>query len=271
MLISILLTLESDTPVTLPPNLGRANYAATLRAIQQVDPALSAQIHDAQGPKPITCSDLWGTAGNREGTPVVPGRPYQVRITGLTAAVSQVLAQALLTEPPATWELDGHPFRVTAATADEAVDPWAGRATYAELAARYLDPGRQADKRIGLILAAPTGFRSQGMHMPLPLPELVFGSLVDRWNAFAPMRLSPDVRRFAAERVAINRFDLRSRPVEHKRQGLRIGGVGRVHYVILSNDAYWRAALNILADFARFGGVGVQTSTGMGQVRRLLR
>jgi hypothetical protein len=47
--------------------------------------------------------------------------------------------------------------------------------------------------------------------------------------------------------------------------------LGQVTYTALDDDRYGLAALNILADFALYSGVGVQTATGMGQCRRVDR
>lgn len=103
----------------------------------------------------------------------------------------------------------------------------------------------------------------------MPLPDLVFGSLVTRWNAFSPVRLEPDVRLRAREQVAIAHYDLRSRSMPHKNGALRVGGVGHVTYSIKDEDPYLGAALHILADFALYSGVGAQTAAGMGQARRI--
>jgi CRISPR-associated endoribonuclease Cas6 len=81
--------------------------------------------------------------------------------------------------------------------------------------------------------------------------------------------LSPDMRRFGEEMVAISRYRLESRALEQKNGALRIGGVGQATYTALGGDRYWLSVLQMLADFARYSGVGVQTATGMGQVRRL--
>ena len=61
MLIAITLTLTSPTAATVPPHLGRANYAATLAALQAIDPALGPAIHDLDGPKPLRRG--WGRCG----------------------------------------------------------------------------------------------------------------------------------------------------------------------------------------------------------------
>ncbi|RLT34951.1 MAG: CRISPR system precrRNA processing endoribonuclease RAMP protein Cas6, partial [Chloroflexi bacterium] len=204
MLISIVLTLESDRAATLPSHLGRANYAVTLALLSRIDADLAARVHAADGPKPFTCSGILNARGNREGISITPGQPYYLRVTGLNAAVSQALADGLLADLPPLWELDRHPFRVVAASADPAVDGWAGQSSYEALAAHQMLQSSQPSNTATLEFASPTAFHAGGMQMPIPLPDLVFGSLVERWNAFSPVILSPEVRRFGAEMVAIS-------------------------------------------------------------------
>lgn len=267
-LIAVTLTLVSATDATLPPHLGRANYATTLARLSAVNPLLAQAAHSGDGPRPLTCSGLLNAPANRAGTRIVAGQEYYLRVTGLEQAVAEGLVAGLVEERPATWELDRHVFRVAASTCDEEVDPWSGRDSYERLAADALRAER-APRSVTLRFASATSFRSREMNVPVPLPGLVFGSLVERWNAFSPVALSPEMRRFGEERVAISRYQLRSRPVAHKQGALRIGGVGEVTYQALGGDRYWLAVMQVLARFARFSGVGVQTTTGMGQVRQV--
>ncbi len=275
MLISLLLTLTPDAAATLPAELGRAAQAETLARLGQVDPALAEAIHENNGPKPLTCSALLpagpAPAARRPADSVVvrPDERYRVRVTGLTGPVSRALWAGFVAQPPAAWTLHGARFRVAEVICDPAADPWTGRTGYEALAAAALQRGEHLPRAITLEFASPTAFKSQEMQVPVPLPGLVFGSLVERWNAFAPLALDPDLRRFANERVAISRYRLESRPVPAKNAALRIGGVGQVTYAILDDDRYALAGLNILADFALYSGVGVQTATGMGQCRRV--
>ncbi|MBC7228484.1 MAG: CRISPR system precrRNA processing endoribonuclease RAMP protein Cas6 [Thermoflexales bacterium] len=104
--------------------------------------------------------------------------------------------------------------------------------------------------------------------MPLPLPDLVYGSLVEKWNDFAPVAIPPEVRRFAQECVVISRYDLTTQAVPGKGEGMQIGFVGRCRYAVLRADPYWLGLLHALMDYAFYAGVGYQTTTGMGQVRR---
>jgi CRISPR-associated endoribonuclease Cas6 len=122
---------------------------------------------------------------------------------------------------------------------------------------------------LGLSFATPTTFRSGGKNVPLPLPELVFGSLLDRWQAFAPLAVNPELRRFAAEQVAVARYRLRSRVLPFKPGAMQVGFTGECHYVALRRDRYWLSVLHLLAGFAFYAGVGYQTSVDMGQARAL--
>ena len=151
--------------------------------------------------------------------------------------------------------------------------------------AQLVDQADLALRRIGrdLRIALPNSTRVSASGLALELipttagaryvaegtNRLVFGSLVERWNTFSPVPLSPDMRRFGEEVMAISQYNLRSVPVTQKNQALRIGGLGEVTYRAMSSDRYWLGVMHMLADFAQFSGVGVQTATGMGQVRRM--
>ena len=269
MLVSIVITVEADAERLLPRSVGRAHYAAALQRLQAVAPRLVTAIHDSDGPKPLTCSDILNGRSNRDGTLLEPGKPYYLRVTGLTQTVSEALLEALVEKPPEVIEFAHHPLHVTGSTLEEADHGWAGSTTYEGLAARQMLPSGSLPKQVTMQFASPTAFKQAGRQMPLPLPDLVFGSLVDRWNTFSPLALSPEMRRFGAEMLALTRYRLQSRPVQQKNGALRIGGVGTASYRALGGDRYWLATMQMLAEFARYSGVGVQTATGMGQARRL--
>jgi CRISPR-associated endoribonuclease Cas6 len=284
MLTSLLLTLISDHDATLPAHLGRAAYAATLDAVRSVDPALAAHIHDRDGAKPLVCSGLLGARSSRDNTLIDAGAAYRVRICGLTQATSAVLlhyfglghlaagasfAAEMPLSSPVLWDLDHHPFQVVGAVCDATQESWTGQTTYEELAAASLLQQERLPRQVTLEFASPTAFKSGGVTNPIPLPNLVFGSLVERWNAFSPITLSPEMRHFGGEMVGISRYRLESVAVVQKNAGLRIGGVGRVTYTAIGGDRYWLGVMNMLADFALYSGVGMLTATGMGQCRRV--
>lgn len=269
MLLSIILELTSQRAGVLPPHLGRAHHSVFLEWVASFDAPLAAALHDFEGVKPFTCSSLLGVAPTADGLSLRAGETVSVRITSLDAVLSSQLEAHLTASAPAQWNLHNHPFAVAAVICDAQRNRWSGSTTCEELAARYLVAGETPSPAITLEFAAPTAFKSREMHVPLPLPGLVFGSLLDRWNAVSPVQLPDDVRAFAEDAVAVSQYNLRSAAVRHKQNSVLIGGTGTVTYRALTGDRYWLACLNLLADFALYSGVGVKTVTGMGQARRI--
>ncbi len=100
-----------------------------------------------------------------------------------------------------------------------------------------------------------------------PLPTLVFGSLLEKWNAYAPIAFPPEVKRFAEECLAVSQYQLSTRAVPQKSGGLRVGAVGEITYISLHYDRYWMSVIATLAAFALFSGVGASTTQGLGQCR----
>lgn len=267
MLVSIVVELVSKRDVSLPPHLGRANHAALLQQIGTFDPELSKHLHDLEGAKPFTCSSILGVVARRNELWVEGGRPYTIRFTGLNAAVGAALMRCWLESPPDTWVLDDHLFRVNRVLVDGSDGGWSGQTTYTALVDRYLQQPSLGAPRLTFELASPTAFKSDSVTMPLPLPDLVLGSLANRWQAFSTEPTPLAVRQFAAQHVAVSWFDLHSQAVDHKNRALRVGATGRVAYAVLNHD--YLLTTNILADFALYAGVGVQTAAGMGQCRRI--
>lgn len=269
MLLSALLTFTTPCRGTLPAALGRAIYAEVLGQIERRDAALARQLHAWNGPVPLTCSSLNGPTRCGADLHLEPGVAYELHITGIVETVSQLLHSLLLVEPQSEWNIHNHPFALQSVTCDPAAHPWAGIADYQQLAAEHLLAAGNPASRVTLLFDSPTSFKSGGMQVPIPTPDLVFGSLADRWNLFSPVPLSDEIREFSRTYIAISRYQLRSVPMPHKQGSFRVGGMGEVTYTALAGDRYWHGAMQMLADFAVFSGVGVQTTNGMGQTLRI--
>ncbi len=271
MLTSLVITLETERRATLPPHLGRASNAIFLKWVAQRDPDLAARLHAPDDRRPFTCSSLMGARTDRVSgkaiTVITPGQPLFLRYTGLTAEVSEHLAR-WAESPPSEVEIEGVRLIVRGATLDPAVHPWAGQTTYQTLFRNSLPPREHLPRYLELEFCSPTTFHSKGRNVPLPLPELVYGSLAEKWNSFSPVAVSPEVRRFAEECIAISRYDLSTRAVPGKGEGIQIGFTGYCRYATLRPDPYWVGVLELLTNYAFYAGVGYQTTTGMGQARR---
>ena len=290
MLLSLLLTLQplqtgmEDPQKPPPPWWGRAAHALLLDTVRRQNPRLAEQLHAAdQAPRPFTVSTLIGPS-TRNG--LQTGREYTLRLTSLHEDLSRLLLHAAEAGPLApghTVELDYLPFRVTriqpAPSPDpqsptenpdsQTASPWAARTTYQELSAPWLLAKETPRRHISLQLTSPASFKTRGRTMPIPLPDLVFGSLLQRWNAFAPVVFPDELKRYAAECLAISRFDLSSRSVQTKSRGRRVGAIGRITFVSLNYDRYWMSLTHTLAAFALFSGIGAGTTMGLGQARKI--
>ena len=267
MLTSLVFTLTTEQPLTFPPHLGRASHAAFLRLVARSDPALAEQLHVSNERRPFTCSTLWGLRRQGQSMVMEPGAPTFLRYTGLSAQVSRHL-QRWAEEPPPTIELEGIALTVQQATLDPASHPWAGQTGYEKLAAAHLLPAGHPDSRAELEFASATAFRSGGHIVPFPLPELVYGGLLAKWNDFAPVAVSEEMRRFAGEVLVVSRYRLKTVAFRAKARSLQIGFVGRCRYTALNKDRYWLGVLQLLSEYAFYAGVGYQTTVGMGQARR---
>lgn len=116
-------------------------------------------------------------------------------------------------------------------------------------------------KMITLEFLSPTSFKQGQKIQPFPLPELVFSSLLRRWNHLAPeaYRL-PHVEWDGL----ICAYDLKTVALKMKSDP-EIGAKGSVRYQF--SDPQQAQIATTLAHFAGFAGVGRKTTMGMGQTR----
>ncbi len=204
-------------------------------------------------------------------TEAVPGEAWHIRYTALTAELSRLLVERVLPDFPKEITLGEHTFAVQAVAAAPEGHAAAGTASYADLASPYLLGSITPPTRWEFAFHAPTAFRSRGRTIPIPLPDLLFGSLLDRWNAWSPVALNPEVRRFAQECMAISKYRLQSKMILGKGDRVHRGAVGRCTYTALNRDRYWCSTVSALAAFSFYSGAGYQTTQGLGVCRWLER
>jgi CRISPR-associated endoribonuclease Cas6 len=269
-LLSLVLTLTPLTPSEAPAWWGRAAQVLLLQTVAASSPELAAQLHDEQALHPYTATNLLRHTPNRQ---LDPALTYRLRFTALTPSLCAILAQAVqpggLLAPGALVELDFRSFKVISAAASPAEAPWAASADYASLGSAHLLGSQPPARRVSLEFTSPTLFKTKERYFPLPTPELVFGSLLNRWNAFAPIAFPPELGRYVSECLAIGRFDLSSRSAPVMEAGARYGAVGRIAYTAVNYDRYWMSLVNTLAAYAIFTGAGKGTAMGLGQCCRI--
>lgn len=268
-LASVMLLIRPSHTDTVPAWLGRAAHAWFLDALRQIQPDLSAAVHDASGSKPFTISSLLvETRGDLR--QLTPRQTYPLRLTTLHPDLTQIVVSALIPRWLETGvQLHGQHFRVEQVIVDPALDARTGKLNYADLVVQPPQPGRT----VKMVFASPTAFHKTGdISYPLPSPELVFGSLQDRWMRFSSVPLPADVKAAALARLEVDAYALRTQRVSFERAGRGgvNGFVGQVTYRLTTGDALLKQAVTALARYALYAGVGVRTTMGLGQARALL-
>jgi CRISPR-associated endoribonuclease Cas6 len=263
----------------IPSALGRAAQAWFLGSLAGVNEIVAKTIHDSEGLKPFTISNLMPdsiespqAARMRHDGQIglTPDQRYTLRITTLNRDLTQLVLNGLLP----VWLSDGvtlhdQTLRVEEIITDTERDLWAGVTDYADLLAAFTTGQgiQHLDRRLAFTFAGPTSFnKTGGQQMPLPLPDLVFGSLLTRWNAYAGSALHPDLLTVIREQVVIHYHRIRSEQVSFERsnRGTVTGFKGDVTYHVQTGDSFWLGQLHTLAAYAVYAGVGVRTAMGMG-------
>ena len=275
MLRSTVFTIRPAAEATLPKTMGRAIWACALGLIGSQQPEMAAALHDSTGLKPLAVSPLQGpfeAAGGR--LHLQSGKAYWFRVSSVDPALSGVLAD-LEARPPRALELDRQPFAVAAVSSDAHRHAWARRQSYDGLYDAVGQEPAGASTLLTLDFVSPTAFLSQGRAVLWPEPRRVFGSLLQRWQTYAPALLPDDLEAAFEACLDVDAYDLRTRAQQYAKGGSRQvwhqkGFVGTCCYRGRRGtpEAVLRF-LHLLARYALFAGVGSRTTVGMGQVRQV--
>lgn len=288
-LAAVVIELEAVSACELGRDLGPAAHALALSIISARDPVLAGRLHEGAGLdgspdesdgliernggerprvqgalRPFSAAMFTPDLSGRGPLRLREGQRLLLRITSVDAATSRVLTGLNAADVSEEVTVDGAPMRAGRIISDPREHGLAGRDSIAELTQARLLAAAAPNPIIVMRFLTPTRFHSRGRNMPLPLPELVFGSLLDRWNNVAPVLLPAETRAYAAEHLEIAGYRLGTRRVIAA-GGRFIGFTGECRYETRKPDPYWQRVLDLLAAFAFYSGVGAKTSMGFGQ------
>jgi len=271
-LLAAVITLDPLAAGELDPFQGRAMHALFLDLTARADARMAQALHDSDGIKPFTSSNLVGLHVPERANKALaqPGVPLRWRITTCDPSLTALWIEKVLPGLPETLTVGDVPLTLRACTTTGEEDGWAGAGSYGDLALRHTLAPRPPAPWINLRFASPTTFRSKDVHVPLPIPQFMLGHWLEKWNAFAPLSLHPDVRAFAEQEVVVNRYDLHTEAVQFGAATI-IGFVGTCSLAVRCDDPYWRRIPHLLAAFSFWCGTGHRTPYGLGQTRMLSR
>lgn len=235
----------------LPPTLGRAIHAQVMQWLSLGNPQLAEAVHNSQD-SPMSISNLLGY--RRAATK--PGDDFYFRVALLHGDLINPLLAGLEEWGTKPFSLAEFPFVIRSIDSIPGTHPWVGATDYGLLAKT---PKISGD--ITLNFLSPTSFKQRQDIQPFPLPELVFGNLLRRWNTFAPEELQFPLVEWQGITSA---YELKTHALKME-AGVEIGASGWVSYRF--RDSEQAKIANILAHFAFFSGVGRKTAMGMGQVK----
>jgi CRISPR-associated endoribonuclease Cas6 len=272
---SLVLNLLPRSPIPKSHLSGRHLHALFLELVQSVDPALATTLHQQSSEKAFTLSPLQvsktvnqGLGKNKrslmqwEHSQAIPaGTPCWWRITLLDDALFGQLTHLWLNLNPArSWHLGAADLQVTSVLGTpQSSQSWADFAPYAQL----YEQASEHDRQLPFVFCTPTAFRQGQYDCALPTRELVFSSLLRRWNHYSTLPFSETI----LEPVYPSFFDLRTEIIMESRSKF-IGCVGAITFQILGDvDANTIKQINTLSTFAFYAGVGRKTPMGMGQTQ----
>ncbi|HDQ71094.1 MAG TPA: CRISPR-associated endoribonuclease Cas6 [Chloroflexi bacterium] len=272
---SIILKLTPTREATVRATMGHQAHAAFLKTVRESDAALAEVLHIPDMPsRPFTVSPLLNTGDAHDGRiRLSPARDYFLRFTVLYPPIFEhFMARFLHDQGRPVIRLGRALLLIKEILATPESHPWAGYTSWARLAMEA-----RPEPEITFEFVSPTAFgfgqKDWGKKvMVLPLPETVFGSLARSWNDLAPPQMYVDrkaQRAYLDEHVVIKRLEHVNTQMLKFRRSMQVGFVGRVTYGLMADDEAIRCQLNGLADLAFYTGVGMKTTMGMGQCRRV--
>lgn len=268
---SLILTLIPQSPI--PPGYltGKHLHALFLTLVSSVDRTLGTHLHDQKTDKAFTLSPL--QIGHPKTTDFILQREHKYpikagtlcwwRIALLNDSLFGNLTQLWLNlNPEQPWHLGPANLQITSILGTPHTDfPWANYATYADIYTQASEEERQ----INLAFCTPIAFRQMQFDTALPTRDLVFNSLLRKWNQYSEIDFSEDL----IEPIYPSFFDIHTEVVSDARSKF-IGCVGVMNFRILGEvEPVKIKQINALADFALYSGVGRKTPMGMGMVRRI--
>lgn len=273
---SLVLNLLPESPI--PPQFltGRHLHALFLTLVSSVDTQLGDYLHQSKTDKAFTLSPLQVISRQKSGVrsqnhtlqwehtkPIPTATPCWWRISLLDDTLFGKLTQLWLNlNPNHPWHLGPADLHITSILGTpQSTQPWANAISYAQL----YEEASECDRQIDFSFCTPTASRQNQYDCALPTRELVFNSLIKRWNQYSGIELSKTL----VEPIFPSFFDIRTEIVADSRSKF-IGCVGAMNFRIMGDvEPLVIKQINALANFALYSGVGRKTPMGMGMVRRL--
>ena len=257
-LVSLVFELEVTDSTALYSQYTIGLHAWFLDQVRQINPTLSAYLHDSESEKPFSMSALEGQLlPTGKQLQLQTNQIYRWQINAISQPVVQFLSQ-WLTQPPTTLKLRDACLQIKQISI---VNP---PTTYNQLLQSFIN-----HRNINLSFISPTSFRRKGHHFPLPVPFNLFHSYLRRWNDFSGMPIEQEAfLEWIDENVIIHKHCLESVKVAAGKRGSVTGFTGAISLGLtktaLDNPEFTQL-FDALVQLAPYCGTGHKTTFGLGQ------
>ncbi|OEF97146.1 CRISPR-associated endoribonuclease Cas6 [Desulfuribacillus alkaliarsenatis] len=248
----ISIQLLCQEPGMIKGHAGTELHGLFFKALENADGELASELHQMQY-KPFIIGPLIGKIQRRDGiAQIEEGNVYSFTLATLVEKLTVIVPDVLEYFQKTLLVIGSAGF--TYLSAKEVTD----KRTYYDFMAI-----RNQDSRINIEFTTPTCFRRSGRALLFPEPELVFGSLIEKWEYFSEIQLPI----LDLSQVNVTKYDLKTTLVQFNNYNM-IGFSGKCTYTFAKDSTeVTKWAINSLAQFATLSGVGYKTTMGMGQVK----
>ena len=261
MLGTVTLALKAKNLCKLPEFPGRFLHATVFSLIGSIDETAGMYWHDLSGIKPFTVSLQYGRK-RRDAT------IQKEDVVYLQIHVWHRELWYILEEIPQSLSLQIGPLEAMAVDVqyDAPFDlPLLGENTLT-LVERCLTG--KPTKRVEIDFVMPTSFNGTYGDITFPTAELIFASIVDKWNAGDEDQTLDKARiKELCERIVLTDWKGHTKRVYFGRDRGITGFVGGFTFNLSKLNDEERQLITILATFGQHCGVGRLSSQGLGQVR----
>jgi CRISPR-associated endoribonuclease Cas6 len=257
-LVSLVFDLEVTDSTALYSQYTIGLHAWFLDQVRQINPTLSAYLHDSESEKPFSISALEGQLmPTGKQLQLQANQIYRWQINAISQPVVQFLSQWLI-QPPTALKLRDACLQIKQISI---VNP---PTTYNQLLQLSIN-----HRNINLSFISPTSFRRKGHHFPLPVPFNLFHSYLRRWNDFSGMPIEQDAfLEWIDENVIIHKHRLESVKVAAGKRGSVTGFTGAISLGLTKtalNNIEFTQLFYALVQLAPYCGTGHKTTFGLGQ------
>lgn len=247
MLIRSTWTLKTDRPAVVP-----RSYC--LELVKDLHHRLHLTVGSEKIPS-VTFSGLIGEAP-RSGhfLSFHPDKFYHLTLCGLETGAAKAIASL---ELGSALEFLGAKFEIR--------DREDATSSYEELYDRLVAKEPEPVREFNLQFLTPTALTVDRVRLPLPLPQSLFRSWLERWNHFGPVYLGGDeLLGYLTGAIALTHHRIMTRSFILPRGYVR-GFIGDVTLQISQRaDPLLAQVGNLLVEYAQFAGTGIKTRLGMG-------